>query len=257
MHQNESTNKCPGPVPELINLHDEAALQWFFGRGSTVFERSTFGAMLDRLDKDAHTSTPCTLCEGAGILEEGGFAIKKVGDDFDERTVEHGGWCPRCRGTGFTPVRTRKSKEALTARPSKPPIEGGGEAPDDTALTRYAVTSRRLSTVERSDPEAIEVLAAYYGDAGCRWGRTRHGRLFAVYALTPAGCKLIKMALEGRQDAIEMSDHERIGVAAELEQTQPKRQRRALLDAAAVQALELVRKAAVAWNAAKPARTAA
>lgn len=197
------------------------------------------------------------MCNGEGILEDGGFWMQKLeGGGYAEKTAEHGGWCDRCRGVGSMPIRKKHSRNPLTARPKKDSGEGSGYTPDDSALTRYAIVSRRLDLVAAAHGKAmVEVLVAYYGDVGSRWGRTPHGRLFAVYALTGAGHKLVRMSMARTSEGITLSAAERIGVEAETEKTQPKPNRRALLDAAAGQALTLYERASAAWNATKSRAT--
>lgn len=239
-----------------INLREEASLTWFFGRGQSTFQRSTFAGILERIDFDAYTSTRCGRCRGEGILEDGGFYLRTVKNEItlEEVTVEveaeHGGWCPRCRGTGSTPLRRKDNRDALlTARPTAEHAAAGGYVPDDFALRKYALVSRRLDRVASVDPLLVEALASYYGDAGARWGRTRYGRLFTLYALTPAGHKLVRMSMRSTSDAITLTAIERIGVEADLDAQQPKPKRRALLDAAARQAAELYDRMCDAWNA--------
>lgn len=220
------------PQRVTITLGDEADLEWYFGPGQSAFERSTFGAMLDAMERASFSTTRCARCDGDGVLDVGMVAAAK--------------WCPACGGTGYRERRSRHTNATLTAQPTAEDKGGRGYTPTERALERYAAVSRRLDRVERAH---VEVLTAYYGDTGARWGRTRHGRTFAVYALTPAGHKLVRMAMLGSgTDGVHLSAGERIGVQAELEKTQPKATRRALLDAADRQARELVEAASVEWG---------
>jgi hypothetical protein len=257
---NTENATAPGlaPVAKTINLRDEASLTWFFGPGQSAFERSTFAGILRRIDSSGFTSTRCSACDGAGIMEDGGFWLKELRNDvtlekvvIEERAV-HGGWCDRCRGTGSTPLRRKASREEITVRPKPESPEGAGHAPADFLLTRYATVSRRLTLVARQDTVLFEALAGFYGDMGARWGRTRYTRLFAIYALTTAGHKLVRMSMSKTNEGLTLSAAERIGVEADLEAQQPKPNRRALLDAASNQAAELYRRAAMAWNTTAP-----
>lgn len=224
--------KAAQPQRATIALGDEADLEWYFGPGQSAFERSTFGAMLEACERASFTTTKCARCDGDGVLDVGSLSVAK--------------WCPACGGTGYRERRARHDRGPVTAQPTAEDKGGRGYTPTEHALERYAAVSRRLDRVES---QHVEVLAAYYGDTGARWGRTRHGRVFAVYALTPAGHKLVRMAMLGSgTDGVHLSASERIGVQAELEKTQPKQQRRALLDAADRQARELVDAASVAWG---------
>lgn len=118
----------------MISKADEAALEWYFGPGLALYERSTFGAILSKLARDSATSGPCKRCEGAGILGDGGFivtnaceacsgsgrarngrtlclACKGLGSAEPRRAdVERGGWCPSCGGTGATPTEESKRR---------------------------------------------------------------------------------------------------------------------------------------------------
>lgn len=119
----ETRLKAPKPErqhrPATISLADESSLTWYFGRGGSLFERSTFGAMIDALDADGKGSRECPACRGAGILEVGGIGCYATRDEQlrerknaerdkrpeqaatpHERPVDRGGWCPDCRGTG-------------------------------------------------------------------------------------------------------------------------------------------------------------
>ncbi len=282
-----------------ISLGDEAALSWFFGQGLSIYDRSTFGAIINKLAMDAFTSAPCERCDGAGILETGGFTVSdecrackgegKSGAgkwcsscggygkvDAYETAVANGGWCFGCRGSGSGAIEKRAQRrtrcticlskrgdaecrncahclgtghEPLSARP-KPQQDGGsGVQPDDSALTRFAITSRRVSAVRAQSPALAHALSVYYGDAGQRWGLTDHGRIFSLYHLTPSGKKLAKWGEKtGNQDDLGLTAQERIGTQAALEAGQPKRERAALLEGAGKQSKDLYERAATAWN---------
>lgn len=314
---------------KAIEGSDEAALSWYFGQGLSVYEKSTFGAVLQRITLDGFSSGPCGSCEGSGIMENGGFAVstrckrcngtgahgehKKLCDDcrgsgvvepFEVR-AEHGGWCDSCRGSGCTSMARRDKKrprclscvgaphlaspprgtkrtraEHIARKSSKnaaraqcgeclgtgwPPDtvipktqadSGAGIMPDDSALTRFAITSRRLGQVRDQSPALYAALECFYGDVGARWGREDFGRLFALYALTPSGKKLARWGETKRtHEEPTQTAQERVGVQAVLERTQPKRERTVLLMAANKQASELYARAAQAWNHAQPAQT--
>lgn len=289
----------PRKRDSLISLGDEASLSWYFGQGLSIYERSTFGAILNKLAMDAFTSAPCERCEGSGILEQGGFTVSdecrsckgegKTGAgkwcascggygkvDAYETMVEHGGWCFSCRGSGSGSLEKRAQRrtrctvcvskrgdpdcvhcahclgtghEPMSARPKPQQEEGCGAQPDDSALTRFAITSRRVNAVRGQSPALAQALEVYYGDIGQRWGLTDRGRMFALYHLTPAGKKLAKWGEKaGKQDELGLTAQERIGTHANLEIGQPKRERGALLDAAALQAKALYERTADAWN---------
>jgi hypothetical protein len=162
----------------------------------------------------------------------------------------------------------------ITAKPVAKGDEAGGVIGNDTALTRFAITSRRADAVKAISPALHAALEAFYGDMGSRWALTQFGRLFALSHLTPAGKTLARIGIQtgapkakkkGKKakgkatkkkptadvvEAVLLSAQERIGVQANVEQTQPKHEgeRRKLLDAARAQAADLYARAAMAWN---------
>lgn len=291
-------------ISETISLGDEAALSWYFGQGLSIYERSTFGAILTKLDRDGFGSDRCPKCEGAGILECGGVNVenrcKTCGGDGRvarrwcsdcqglgtvepyEVRVKAGGWCRDCNGTGSTPLSTAMRRtpchicgsfnkpgrrpqvaaeasacyncigtgfEPITAQPIHKAQEAAGVQADDTALTRFAVTSRRVAQVRAQSPALAEALSVYYGDVGQRWALAGLGRVFSLYHLTGPGKKLARWGEKaGKVAELGLTAQERIGTQAALEREQPKQERRALLEAAGEQAAALYGRAARAWN---------
>lgn len=319
-------------APRPISGPDEAALSWYFGQGLSIYEKSTFGPIVQKIAMDGYASTTCGKCDGAGIIEEGGGVTledkcrgcggsgrepHKAGREQRwcitcgglgreapyEVELPRGGWCPSCRGTGSGCVERRAMRRArcswcrpeagierrahrhscpnclgsgdepLTAKPTMKGEEAGGVIGNDSALTRFAITSRRAGAVKDISPALHAALEAFYGDMGSRWALTQFGRLFALSHLTPAGKKLARLgiptdapkakkkggkkakgkAAKKAADAVEsvqLSAQERIGVQANVEQTQPHHDgmRRQLLDAAREQAADLYARAARAWN---------
>jgi len=238
--------------PREVSGQDEASLSWFFGQGLSIYEKSTFGPIVEKIQLDGYASTTCGKCDGAGIIEEGGgitlddrcqgcsgsgLAPRKKGDSqqwcltcdglgrVQPYVVEmaKGGWCPSCRGTGSGCIERRAMKRApcsgcgsaatkdrlraraqcgvclgsgqepLTAKPVLKGDEGGGVLGNDVALTRFAITSRRVGLVKAISPALHAALEAFYGDVGNRWARSPFGRMFALSHLTPAGKKLARL----------------------------------------------------------------
>lgn len=333
------------PRRREITGHDEAALSWFFGQGLSIYEKSTFGPIVEKIASDGFASTVCGRCDGGGILEDGGIRLedkckgcggdgrhpRKAGESQIwcltcdgkgrvlpyELEVEHGGWCPACRGTGSGSVERRAMRrtrcgwcrpdpwvtatdertgdsiklalvtawvprhccpnclgtgdEPITVRQVQKADEAGGVIGNDAALTRFAITSRRADAVKAISPALHAALEAFYGDVGHRWAQSSFGRMFALFHLTPAGKTLARMGLpkddapkkrkkgKGKKQkaeknhddalaAVQLNAQERIGVQAVLQQSQPKEQRKKLLDAARAQAADLYTRAAGAWN---------
>jgi len=196
----------------------ESDLIWFLGRGQSAFERSTCGLMLESLERDSCVSKTCAKCKGQGVIG---------GDDYT--LPDYGAWCEKCKGTGSLPVVLRRSKGALTAKPKTKSTHGTGKTPDDKTLTRYAACSRLINKLQQVYPESVQVLAAYYGNAGTRWAQTEgYSRIFPVIALTRAGETLIKKAhakellQDSEQDTgVPRDAHEQIGQLHLVNKIQP------------------------------------
>jgi hypothetical protein len=148
--------------------------------------------------------------------------------------------CVNCLGSG---------QEPITAQPIHKAQEAAGVQADDSALTRFAITSRRVARVRETSPALAVALSVYYGDVGQRWAMTDRGRIFSLFHMTAAGRKLAKWGEKaGKAAELGLTSQERIGTQAALEVEQPKQERRALLEAAGEQARALYFRAAKAWN---------
>lgn len=216
------------PEPETqklsANKQIDAAdlLEWYFCEGKTSFARSVMGPMLSKAELYRHGSFPCYKCEDSPGIDD------KTGD-----------WCKRCNGTGFKHYELYSTSEEITARPTAEVVETRGFEPSHDVLQKYGAISRQLDAVRVKFGHAgVRVLEAFHGDAGARWGRTKHGRLFAVYPHTSAGRRVLAKATSAN-DPIELTSCEKLAVQAELQTAQPKLWRRELMDKAATQAEEL------------------
>ncbi len=250
---------------DVMSLSDEGALTEFFGVG--LYERSTFGAIVDFLKYGAMGSHDCARCDGTGILNDGGFRVDDTcrqckGEGYEPGAekacslcratrkeapyrveLKHGGWCGSCSGTGAAGIDRRDGKPpACGSCPGKAstkkckncgvckscrdaracracrnclgtgvePVsvhqtgeEGatGREGADEGALAKFALISRRLERVRTKSPALRRALARYYGDEGERWGLTDRGRIFALYAETPAGKRLVRLSRKRKAKA--------------------------------------------------------
>ena len=244
---------------------EESLLEWYFGPAQALFERSTCGAMLYRLEADSMVSTECKRCGGKGILEEADITpeiqrcipCKGPADRNTNKpacpwcwngtgVVREGCWCRRCRGTGHTPVRKKRGDRATVRVKAHSSV---CVEVDDVALRKYAKVSRRVGELYENSREMLEVLAAYYGLVGACYGRGKRGRIFAVYALTPCGHKLVKRAQKrSLDDGTQLQAYQLIENEAEADRQAPDPNRTALLNQADEQARRLLKEASRAWN---------
>jgi hypothetical protein len=199
------------PQPRLTQ-RDEADLEWFWCFGEATFERSTFGAILERQALYGEVTELCLTCDGYGsdrasgqrcvpCRGKGRIRIGQV--ELPSHDVLGSKACPECH--------TESGYRRKNADPSSCPVCEGtlyvdsaavgmmaaahgesGYEPDDGALRRYAKVSRRLSRLENQDRASAAVLQAYYGVDGLRWGGTDHGRLTALIPMTRAGARLLE-----------------------------------------------------------------
>ena len=228
----------------ILSSEDQASISWFFTDGQSYFERSPCGAMLDALERDSCTSIRCRRCRGEGI----------IGIERDYTDPEYAQWCSQCNGTGTLPVAMKRSKNQLTAKPTKPNIGSNAKAPDNWALTTYAVVSRRVNLIQVFAPVSVQVLAASFGNAGARWAATEgYNRLFPVLALTKAGATLIKRSqgrtiLQDQESDVPRDAHEQLGQIHLVEKVQPEPNRTKLFTTAFKQAEALYFQACEDWN---------
>lgn len=163
--------------------------------------------------------------------------------------------CPKCRGA----LRDRSGdvcEECLaagyivpvTANPKAGSPEDEGWCPDDEALVRYALVSRRL---DRLSDAALEVLSLFYGDRGARWAGTVQGRMLSLYHLTQAGGKLaargITAVMRDTLGELGLRLDEAIWNECEAQRATPTATRKQQLEKAHEQAVELFRSASTEW----------
>lgn len=146
--------------------------------------------------------------------------------------------------------RIPRVQDTWTTMPVKRDSYEPSYTPDDSALTRFARVSRKLRSLEASDPMSCRVLEAYYGDSGARWGRESVGRLFAVFPLTKRGGALIAQVRKRFETSVDIRDEEIIGTEADLQLRQPNDVRRMRLIKIRDEAEQLLLAAHKAWKAA-------
>jgi len=226
-------------------------LTWYLSEGIAVFERSTIGAILDKLELESCTSRACRTCHGTAFVNE----PHKCPDPKDPArtiTVQFGAWCPKCKGTGVEPVFLSAEEQKLVDSGEwMNEAERGGQrsAVPDQVLVRYAYISRLLSALCGEDRDAVELA---YGDEGEELSHGVKGRVWAVLPLTRAGKEL----LAGERDRKEASGivaPERpvqcLVSLADLPKSKRTPKRTVLLAEALEEAARRLSKAEEAWDA--------
>lgn len=193
-------------VTSRRTVEREHYLEWYWTDGLTLFEGSSFGAVIERQALYGQTTGPCGRCSGSGVTE-GGAWCRGCGGSGSERPKRLGGGrtarrghllfgtvrCGACSGvTGRTECPACHGEGAVLTLPvgqaSGDHEEPPSYAPDVVSLTRYAQVSRWLRSLL---PRDVAILRAYYGPDGYRWGSTRWGRLMSVVVEIPAGRELL------------------------------------------------------------------
>lgn len=230
-------------------MREQQELTWYLGAGQSVFERSTIGAILDKLELESCTSRTCRVCKGEGIVDEP-HECRDPKDSARTITVQFGAWCRKCKGIGVEPVFLSSDEQRLAATGdwSRGDTDGARCAVPDATLIRYAFVSRMLS---RMPLEAREVIEAAYGDAGEELSRTLKGREWAVMPLTEAGRELLRSERD-RKATVGVTEPERpvwcLCSLADLPKSERHPERTILLDAAREQAVKMLREAEATWD---------
>lgn len=163
----------------------EADLSWVFGHGAARFERSTCGAMIDRLFAMSRDSE--------------GVRIKTV------RDVQDKAWDAEQRRCGKRGEAKSTKEHAVAAvlgdvlKDDAPWINvnpTGGHQPalnygavSDEAMQRFARITRAVTRLTMAQVKALE---AYYGECGIKWHERAGGnRENALWPHTKAGQKLL------------------------------------------------------------------
>jgi len=244
----------------VVSSADARDLRAYFGTdGVSSVDRSPLAGMLARAQLFRGHTLPCLKCGGdraGGNLERqrGGCGLactprqrsrlKLLGlyPPTDDK-------CPACKGTGWI-VRGvhRHRRSEITARPTGSSIRASG-APwacaSDADMHLLGSISRRLAVAESILTGASAVLELFYGTPAVDGGR----RLTGLWSLTAAGKKLLARNRIKDLDPVRFFENER-----ELELIKPSLARRALFRAADIQASDLRRQAAKAWNLARRLR---
>jgi hypothetical protein len=233
-------------IPEAaFSLGEESDLLWYFGAAQAALERSTSGGTFERQGRYSPAQ------------------IKAAGYEYGRPAME-----PVYSTDGEHIIGQRSSLSAQITNEDNAP---SGFSPDERAMERFAVVSRRVLALGRQPDGAqhIAVVQAYFGDAGNRWARIDvdatdprttdkglrsmrgHGRLAALYALTSAGQRLLRWSAEQDRKAgrADLGLPEQARMENEVAASSRSDVRKALVISAAKQARELLGLAWAAWRA--------
>lgn len=268
-----SSQPPPAHVPDLRLVYDASAhvpaadareLRWYFRTGGTdVYTVSPFEAQMERMRLFARPKR-CPKCRGEGFVP---LSTKRWVKTTEAERAMHAflgkvprylvnprargvslnasGECRRCGGIGWIEAGRRAGKHApLTVRTrcvrgsdrwGSVPLSSGGVTVGDAEVVRLVRVERRLTAVRAQDGLLFRALAAYHEPTG--------GKLRALWELVAAGKTLL------RRNALSLPSLEFFAAEVTLQAQQPEGQRGGLLDAADVQAAQLLERAARAWNA--------
>jgi hypothetical protein len=197
----------------VMPYRDECELEWFFSRGQTAFEHSTFGAVLDRAE--LFSVAQHYQAEQRPIHDKHGNVI------------------------GYERV--------VTARPTAETHQLAGYVPDSETLQRYAHVSRRLKRVAAVSRQCAQTLEFLYGDHGQRWvANDLYGRLGALFHLTPKGKAMLAEA-RAQKGALDVPDIFRMEVFVAVQRSQRQQERGQQLAYCEAQAEAMAARAHQCW----------
>ncbi len=163
------------PSSHLSTEH-EGDLTLYLTRGQSMYERSSFGAQLER-----------------GSMYGLALDASKVTDPINHPFPE----------AAITRVRSKRGwakiveKEIVytghheTARPTSEVLNGDIQAPDSKLMDNVYTVTRYLDEVGKHSTLCRQALETYYGDQGARYAGGQPGRLFCLYIYTEAGREIL------------------------------------------------------------------
>jgi hypothetical protein len=182
-----------GAKPFDRHLHGEA-----LSRDSTCQRCNGSGVVAGKRfrytsDIHFHTTRRCARCKGTmEVLTKTSHEVQDV--------------CQRCMGAGcMVPVTAKSTGNSKKGKPPKrTPMSAAdaamvaadapvGASIDEDALLERAKVGRIADALRAKSAVAAQVLRAYYGPEGDRWGAHRWGRIFVVWPLTKPGQKLAEI----------------------------------------------------------------
>jgi hypothetical protein len=230
-------------------MKEQSELTWYLSKGISMFERSTIGAILDKLELESCTSRKCRKCDGQGIVDEP-FTCPDPKDPARTITVQLGKWCPKCKGTAVEPVFLTPEEQKMidSGEWSSNDKEGTRSAVPDETLVRFAHVSRMLSLMPTEHREVIE---AAYGDEGDELSHGLKGRAWAVTPLTKAGLELLRSERDRKQTVGIVAPEKPVQCLvslADLPKDKKHPERSKLLADAASEAEKMLKEAEAVWD---------
>ena len=174
---------------QLSTIH-EKDLTLYLTRGQSMYERSSFGAQLERGSM-------------YGLALDETKVVDPINHPFPEaattRVRRKRGWA-KVVDQEIVYTGTHES-----ARPTAEVMTGEIHAPDAVLMDNVYTVLRYLDEVGRHSLLSRRALETYYGDQGARYAGGQPGRLFCLYIYTEAGQELL------RRDAQEAVAREKLG----------------------------------------------
>jgi hypothetical protein len=246
-----------------IRFHQSARLERYF---SARYDGAGYGEPWSRMVavlERGPTLIPCRMCGGRrrrlpGVnppewQEVGGCGwVTRSGGVPSPRQTDWQRWalralnlprpepaeflCPSCHGRGWVPSKRRRSvrREDVTAWPTGSSKHGDVPSAGTVLADPSGEVTRWLSRLG-SERLTLEV-----------WFRSGREKLM-LWALTPAGTRLLRQCPDDLEERclhpIQWLDNERAAA-----REQERHRNRALIEAAELQALDLLERAAASWN---------
>lgn len=160
-----------------LSTEDEAKLTLYLTRGQSMYERSSFGAQLERASLFGQ-ALDATLVADPLNNPYPDAAIHRVRTRSPKVKVGEEGELIYGAGT-------------ITARPTSEFRPTDSQAPDSKLMDNVYTVTRYLDEIGKHSQLCRRVLEKYYGDMGARYAGGQPGRLFSLYAYTDAGREIL------------------------------------------------------------------
>lgn len=160
-----------------LSIEDEAKLTLYLTRGQSMYERSSFGAQLERASLFGQ-ALDSTLVKDPLNNPYPEQAIHRVRSKAPKVKIDDEGELVYGSGT-------------ITARPTAEFVPTESQAPDAKLMDNVYTVTRYLDEVGKHSQLCRRALEKYYGDMGARYAGGQPGRLFALYVYTEAGREIL------------------------------------------------------------------